>query len=99
MVSNNIQVQTLTNTKSSLSGAIESNWSNTAIITGTYNILYTIETIKGIRTYTNKVILLTKYPNLNVENTRLIISSKVYVITRVTHGAWYVVECREEEVC
>lgn len=99
MVINTIQVQTLTNSKSSISGAIDSNWSNTTVITGDCNFTYTTESIKGVRVYTKKAVILTKYPRLTPETNRLIINGQIYTIIHVAPGAWNVVTCTGEDVC
>ena len=99
MVSKQLVVQTLQETRSPKSGAIVRAWEDTATITGRVTYLTTTKTAKDIRTYTTNIIVLTKYPLLNAEQTRLLLDNVPFAINYVENGIWNVVHCEEFKIC
>lgn len=92
-------VQTLQQTRSPKSGAIIKEWVNTTTIQGNITYTTTTKTVKDIRSYDTKAIILTKYPNLTTETNRLLDGETILKINYSQKGIFNVIHCEVLEVC
>lgn len=99
MVNKTITLQLLTTTRSETTGATIEKWVTVDTIKGQTSEINTFETVKGVRVYSKKTIILTKYKDITPENNRLIIDGVFYAINNVTPGVWTVVNARGLETC
>uniref|UniRef100_A0AAU8B4G8 Uncharacterized protein n=1 Tax=Dulem virus 30 TaxID=3145748 RepID=A0AAU8B4G8_9CAUD len=99
MVRSSITLQALNITKSVATGALIEEWVNIGIIQGQVNKISTYETVKGVRTYVKKSVILTKCKGITAENNRLIIDGIIYVIDNVTSGVWNVITAKGQDTC
>lgn len=99
MVSSSITLQALNSTKSGATGALIDEWVDVGVIQAQVNKISTYETVKGVRTYIKKSIILTKHTGITAENNRFIINGIIYVIDNVTPGVWNVITAKGQDIC
>jgi SPP1 family predicted phage head-tail adaptor len=99
MVTKQITLQAIQETRSPSTGAISNKWVDVCNIWAQVNPITTTHTTKEIRVYSTKTIVLTKYKNITPESNRLLIDGVPYKIYIASYGVWTVLNCEVFDVC